>query len=128
MTSLGQLIARRLGPPRSSTQAGEVTRTYLVIKTSIAGCAAAVTCVWGLTLGYMDTTLLGTLPLALSVEGLIRLRRGRLPRSMTRALFTDITVAGLFATLLAVGSIAVAYGLMMVNVVVCLPHGNSFAC
>lgn len=120
MTSLGQLIARRADRRRSSTLVRDVTRTYLVIKTAIAGCAATVTFMWGLTFGHMDTAVLGTLPLALSVEGLIRLRSGRLPRSMTRALFTDTTVAGLFATLLAVGSIAVAYGLMMVNLVVVL--------
>jgi len=120
MPSLGQLLARRPDPRRSLTHGQDVTRTYLVVKIAIAGCAAMVTFAWGLTFGHMDIVLLGTLPLALSVEGLIRLRSGRLPRTMTRALFTDITVAGLFATLLAVGSIAVAYGLMMVNVVVVL--------
>lgn len=120
MPSLGQLIRRRPDPRRSSTHGPDVTRTYLLVKTAIAGCAAAVTFVWGLTFGHTDTVLLGTLPLVLSVEGLSRLRSGRLPRSMTRALLTDTTVTGLFTALLAVGSIAVAYGLMMVNVVVVL--------
>ncbi len=119
MASLRQLIARPTPWP-SSKQVKEVARTYLVVKTAVAGCAAMVTFIWGLIFEHSDIVLLGTLPLALSVVGLIRVRSGLVPRSMTRALFTDTTLAGFFTTLLAIGSIAVAYGLMMVNVVVVL--------